>query len=108
MSRVAKNPIQIVDGVNVNVSDRAIEVKGKIGEMSFDLPETISLEVVENIINVNYDETKQQSIALAGTTRALVNNMIIGVSSGFEKKLELKGVGYRAKASGSRAPAMAS
>ena len=100
MSRVAKNPIQIVDGVNVNVSDRAIEVKGKIGEMSFDLPETISLEVVENIINVNYDETKQQSIALAGTTRALVNNMIIGVSSGFEKKLELKGVGYRAKASG--------
>ena len=100
MSRVAKNPINIVDGVNVNVTNESIEVKGKIGEMSFDLPETISLEVIENLIHVKYDETKQQSIALAGTTRALVNNMIVGVSQGFEKKLELKGVGYRAKASG--------
>jgi large subunit ribosomal protein L6 len=100
MSRVAKNPIEVVTGVDVNVTNQSITVKGKIGEMSFDLPETISLEVEENIINVKYDETKQQSIALAGTTRALVNNMIIGVSVGFEKKLELKGVGYRAKASG--------
>ena len=97
MSRVAKNPINIVDGVNVNVTNESIEVKGKIGEMSFDLPETISLEVIENIIHVKYDETKQQSIALAGTTRALVNNMIVGVSQGFEKKLELKGVGYMAQ-----------
>ena len=100
MSRVAKSPIEVVTGVDVNVTDQSITVKGKIGEMSFDLPETISLEVEENTINVKYDETKQQSIALAGTTRALVNNMIIGVSVGFEKKLELKGVGYRAKASG--------
>jgi large subunit ribosomal protein L6 len=87
MSRVAKNPINIIDGVSVNVTNQSIDVKGKIGEMSFDLPETISLEVVENVINVKYDETKQQSIALAGTTRALVNNMIVGVSQGFEKKL---------------------
>ena len=48
MSRVAKSPINIVDGVNVNVTNESIEVKGKIGEMSFDLPETISLEVIEN------------------------------------------------------------
>merc|ERR1711965_36224 len=75
-------------------------VKGKVGEINFDLPETISLEVSENIISVKYDEENQQSVALAGTTRAIVNNMIIGVSKGFEKKLELKGVGYRAKASG--------
>ena len=68
--------------------------------MEFTLPETVSLEISENIINVQYDETKQSSVALAGTTRALVNNMIIGVSDGFEKKLELIGVGYRAKASG--------
>ena len=97
MSRVAKSPIEVVTGVDVNVTDQSITVKGKIGEMSFDLPETISLEVEENIINVKYDETKQQSIALAGTTRALVNNMIIGVSVGFEKKLELKGVGIGLK-----------
>ena len=100
MSRVAKNPIEIVDGVTVNVTDSLIEVKGKVGEIKFDLPETVSLEVSENIINVKYDEENQQSVALAGTTRAIVNNMVIGVSQGFEKKLELKGVGYRAKASG--------
>jgi len=100
MSRVAKNPIEIVDGVSVSVTDAVIEVKGKVGEINFNLPETISLEVSENIISVKYDEENQQSVALAGTTRAIVNNMIIGVSKGFEKKLELKGVGYRAKASG--------
>ena len=100
MSRVAKNPIEIVDGVTINVTDSSIEVKGKVGEIKFDLPETVSLEVSENIINVKYDEDNQQSVALAETTRAIVNNMVIGVSQGFEKKLELKGVGYRAKASG--------
>ena len=100
MQRVAKNPIEIVDGVTVNVAGSSIEVKGKVGEINFDLPETIALEISENIISVKYDEDNQQSVALAGTTRAIVNNMIVGVSQGFEKKLELKGVGYRAKASG--------
>ena len=100
MSRVAKNPIEITDGVTVNFNDGCIDVKGKVGELKFDLPETVSLDIADNVITVKYDENNQQSIALAGTTRALVNNMIIGVSQGFEKKLELKGVGYRAKASG--------
>ncbi len=100
MSRVAKNPIEIIDGVTVSVNDGSIDVKGKVGELQFDLPETVSLEIADNVITVKYDENNQQSVALAGTTRALVNNMIIGVSQGFEKKLELKGVGYRAKASG--------
>jgi large subunit ribosomal protein L6 len=100
MSRVAKNPIEIADGVTVNFSDGCLDVKGKVGELKFDLPETVSLDIADNVISVKYDENNQQSVALAGTTRALVNNMIIGVSQGFEKKLELKGVGYRAKASG--------
>jgi large subunit ribosomal protein L6 len=100
MSRVAKNPIEIVDGVTVNFNNGCLDVKGKVGELKFDLPETVSLEVSDNSISVKYDEKNQQSVALAGTTRALVNNMITGVSQGFEKKLELKGVGYRAKASG--------
>jgi len=100
MSRVAKNPIEIIDGVTVNFNDGSIDVKGKVGELKFDLPETVSLDITDNVITVKYDENNQQSVALAGTTRALVNNMIIGVSQGFEKKLELKGVGYRAKASG--------
>jgi large subunit ribosomal protein L6 len=100
MSRVAKNPIEITDGVTVNFNDGCLDVKGKVGELKFDLPETVSLDIADNVISVKYDENNQQSVALAGTTRALVNNMIIGVSQGFEKKLELKGVGYRAKASG--------
>ena len=100
MSRVAKNPIEIVDGVTVNFNNGCLDVKGKVGELKFDLPETVSLEVSDNSISVKYDEKNQKSVALAGTTRALVNNMITGVSQGFEKKLELKGVGYRAKASG--------
>ena len=100
MSRVAKNPIEIIDGVTVNFNDGCLNVKGKVGELKFDLPETVSLDIADNVITVKYDENNQQSVALAGTTRALVNNMIIGVSQGFEKKLELKGVGYRAKASG--------
>ena len=70
------------------------------GVLELNIPQSISLEIKENIINVKYDETDQQSVALAGTTRSLINNMIIGVSKGFEKKLELIGVGYRAKASG--------
>ena len=100
MSRVAKNPVEIVNGVTVNFNDGCLDVKGKVGELKFDLPETVSLDIADNLIIVKYDENNQQSVALAGTTRALVNNMIIGVSQGFEKKLELKGVGYRAKASG--------
>ena len=100
MSRVAKNPIHILDNVDLSINEDIISVKGSKGVLEFDIPQSISLEIKENIINVKYDEADQQSVALAGTTRSLINNMIIGVTNGFEKKLELIGVGYRAKASG--------
>ena len=100
MSRVAKSPINIPENVEFSMNENIVKVKGNKGELEFSLPATVSLEVQENEVNVKYDEANQQSVALAGTTRSLVNNMIIGVSEGFEKKLELKGVGYRAKASG--------
>ena len=100
MSRVAKNPITIPDNVDLSINDNVVVVKGNKGELDFVLPETISLDVTEKVITIKYDETNQQSIALAGTSRSLINNMVIGVSEGFEKKLELIGVGYRAKASG--------
>ena len=100
MSRVAKNPIHIPDNVDLSINENIISVKGSKGVLEFDIPQSISLEIKENIINVKYDEADQQSVALAGTTRSLINNMIIGVTNGFEKKLELIGVGYRAKASG--------
>ena len=100
MSRVAKNPISIPEGVTLSVDSNMVSVKGKLGEMALELTKSISLEINETTANVKYDENSQQSTALGGTTRALINNMVIGVSVGFEKKLELKGVGYRAKASG--------
>lgn len=100
MSRVAKSPISILDGVNVELADNVVNVKGKLGELSLQLPESISIEIEDSTISVKYNEDLQSSVALGGTTRSLINNMILGVSSGFEKKLELKGVGYRAKASG--------
>ncbi len=100
MSRVAKNPITIPDSVNLTVENSIVKVKGNKGELDFNMHSLVSLEVNENIISIKYDENNQQSIALAGTTRAIINNMIIGVTDGFEKKLELIGVGYRAKATG--------
>ena len=100
MSRVAKNPISIPDNVELKINDNIIMVKGDKGELEFELPLSVNLNIEENILTVQYDEADQKSVALAGTSRALVNNMIIGVTDGFEKKLELIGVGYRAKASG--------
>ena len=99
MSRVAKNPITIPDSVKVSIENSIIEVSGSKGNLNFRIPDSVSLNYEENIITVQYQES-QQSVALAGTTRALVNNMVIGVSEGFQKKLQLVGVGYRAKASG--------
>ena len=100
MSRVAKNPIIVPDGVNISVDDKNVTVKGSKGQLDFLLSLSISLNIDDNAITVSYDESNQKSVALAGTTRSIINNMIIGVSVGFEKKLELIGVGYRAKASG--------
>ena len=100
MSRVAKNPINVPDNVELNIVDNIVKVKGSKGELEFNLPSSVSIENKENLLIVKYNEDDQQSVALAGTTRSIVNNMIIGVSEGFEKKLELIGVGYRAKASG--------
>ena len=98
MSRVAKNPITIPDNVDLNINENVVIVKGSKGELDFVLPDTISLDVADKVITIKYDEENQQSVALAGTSRSLINNMVIGVSEGFEKKLELIGVGYRAKA----------
>ena len=100
MSRVAKNPINIPAGVTVLLQGSSVKVTGAKGELEFLVPNSVSLNKSEQEITIAYDEDSKESNALAGTTRALVNNMVIGVSQGFEKKLELKGVGYKAKASG--------
>ena len=85
MSRVAKNPISIPEGVTLSVDSNMVSAKGKLGEMALELTKSISLEINETTANVKYDENSQQSTALGGTTRALINNMVIGVSVGFER-----------------------
>jgi large subunit ribosomal protein L6 len=97
MSRVAKNPVSIPAGVEVSLQGSDIEVKSNNGVLSFSLPAGVSAEQKDNSIEFTWEPSSQ---ALAGTSRSLVNNMIQGVSQGFEKKLTLIGVGYRAKVVG--------
>jgi len=101
MSRVAKAPIAIPKGVEVNLEGRNMTVKGGNGQLSFQLHSAVDLEIADNVIQVKVNrENDKKAMAHAGTVRALVNNMVTGVSKGFEKKLTLIGVGYRAQAKG--------
>lgn len=98
MSRVAKGAIVIPNGVSVSRNGNNLTVKGGKSELSLVVDGRVG--ITQNSEQLVFSVTDHKAWAIAGTTRALVNNMIIGVSSGFEKKLELVGVGYRAKASG--------
>ncbi|PLW81124.1 50S ribosomal protein L6 [Kineobactrum sediminis] len=98
MSRVAKNPVPLPKGVEVTLNGRDVTVKGGRGSLAFQLSEGIDITQEESVLRVAYANEKCR--ALAGTTRALVNNMVIGVSDGWERRLLLNGVGYRAKSDG--------
>ena len=99
MSRVAKKIINIPEGVNVSLTGNDVSVNSAKGTLNFVLTKEVSLKIDANEISVMSSDN-QESIAMAGTTRSIINNMIVGLSKGYEKKLELVGVGYRAKASG--------
>jgi len=98
MSRVANNPVQLPSGVEVKFSGRDLTVKGGKGTLELSLVEGIQVSQDDNVLIFTYDSDKLK--AMAGTTRALVNNMVKGVSEGWEKKLVLNGVGYRARVTG--------
>jgi len=98
MSRVANSPIELPGGVEIKLDGSDLTVKGGKGTLALSLAEGIQLGQDDNVLTVAYDNDKLS--AIAGTTRALVNNMVKGVSEGWEKKLVLNGVGYRAKATG--------
>ncbi len=98
MSRVANNPVTLPKGVEVNISGSSVSVKGGKGTMEMTLTDGIGIDVNEGVAQVTYDFDTNR--AMAGTTRALLNNLVVGVSDGWEKKLVLNGVGYRAKAAG--------
>ncbi len=100
ISRIARTPIAVPSGVDVKVEGRSMTVKGVKGELKFGLSETIKLEFTDAGIRVLPLSNSKEARAMVGTTAALVRNMVCGVSQGFEKKLLLVGVGYRAQLQG--------
>lgn len=102
MSRIAKAPIELPDGVEINLSGRAVSVKGGNGTLLMELNSEVELDQQDSTLTVKARSGSRFATAIAGTTRALLANMIKGVTEGFEKKLELQGVGYRAAVQGKK------
>ncbi|HVV36001.1 MAG TPA: 50S ribosomal protein L6 [Acidimicrobiales bacterium] len=100
MSRIGKNPIPVPSGVEVSIVDRHITVKGTQGTLERDIPGDIQVAQEEATLVVTRPNDERQNRALHGLTRSLVNNMVLGVSAGFSKELDIVGVGYRATAQG--------
>ncbi|MFV2055906.1 MAG: 50S ribosomal protein L6 [Thiohalomonadales bacterium] len=102
MSRIAKKPVQIPSGVDVTVNGQNINVKGAKGSISFDTHPSVNVVNEENALKFSPRDGKTNAQAMAGTVRALVENIVTGVSKGFEKRLQLVGVGYRAQVQGKK------
>ena len=102
MSRVANNPVNVPDNVQVSIAPELITVKGPLGELTQELKGDVKIENADSVLTFSALKETKHSKAMSGTLRALVNNMVIGVSAGFEKKLTLVGVGYRASAQGNK------
>jgi large subunit ribosomal protein L6 len=101
MSRVAKQPIEVPKGVDITINDQTVSAKGPRGVESVTLHNDVGVALDGTTMGVQARKESKNALALAGTMRALLNNLVVGVSTGFEKKLELRGVGYRAQAQGS-------
>jgi len=103
MSRIGKKPVIIPDGVTVEIKDQHVKVKGPKGELNLDVHPKVTVEKVENNVEVKvkHPEVKQEK-ALWGLFRSLINNMVTGVTAGFTKVLEVNGVGYKAAITGKK------
>ncbi len=101
MSRMANNPVPIPSGVEASLRGAEISVKGGKGVLQLALPGEVSIEQESDGLRVRPKESSRRANAMVGTIHALLRNMVTGVSQGFEKRLELRGVGYRARAQGS-------
>ena len=95
MSRIGNKPVQIPAGVEVAVNGNNVVVKGPKGQLELDVFEKLAINVEDNVLTVSRPDDERETRARHGLTRALIHNMVVGVSEGFEKKLELTGVGYR-------------
>ena len=101
MSRIGRMPVEIPAGVEIKVDGHTVTVKGPKGELTREFPQAISIKQEEGKIEVSRPNDEKETKALHGLTRALLDNMVVGVTTGFEKKLEINGVGYRAAKQGS-------
>jgi large subunit ribosomal protein L6 len=102
MSRVAKNPISVPSGVEVNLTSATISIKGPLGILTQSLVPQIRVTLADGSLQVAMANDSREAHAMSGTTRALLANMVLGVTKGFERKLTLVGVGYRAQAQGNK------
>lgn len=102
MARTFTKPIQIPEAVTVSKTDNLLSVNGKLGDLSLDVHPLVEINQEENSIAFSPSNEDKETLALTGTMRALTKNLIQGVTEGFEKKLEINGVGYRAKLQGSK------
>lgn len=102
MSRVARNPVNLPSGVEANIANGQVSVKGPLGTLSHAVSSNVKVEKVENRLEFAALDASLQAKAMSGTMRALVANMVQGVSKGFERRLNLVGVGYRAQAQGDK------
>jgi len=95
MSRIGKQPIQIPQGVDIKIEGRSVKVKGPKGELSLELRPEVVIEIKDNELLVSVNDQSKECMAFWGLFRSLINNAVEGVSKGFEKQLEIKGVGYK-------------
>ncbi|WP_209325762.1 50S ribosomal protein L6 [Brevibacterium renqingii] len=101
MSRIGKNPISVPSGVEVKVDGQDVAVKGPKGELSVTIPEPITVSLEDGVITVARPDEERESRSLHGLSRTLINNLIVGVTDGYSKALEIVGTGYRVLAKGS-------
>ncbi len=102
MSRVGNSPVALPEKVEVTISVDQISVKGPLGTLAQQLTPNVKVEKIENHLEIKVNDNSRQANAISGTMRALIANMVHGVSKGFERKLNLVGVGYRAQAQGDK------
>lgn len=100
MSRIANSPVNLPSGVELKIDDALVAVKGSKGKLEMPNNSQVDIKLEDGVVTFAAKNNSKESRALSGTIRSLVSNMVVGVTEGFEKKLELNGVGYRAKASG--------
>ncbi|GAB3075958.1 50S ribosomal protein L6 [Intrasporangium mesophilum] len=101
MSRIGRLPVSIPSGVDVKVEGQDVLVKGPKGELTMTVPSPITVEVAEGTLEVKRPDDERESRSRHGLTRSLINNMVLGVTEGYEKKMEIHGTGYRVAAKGS-------